>query len=262
MKYVLEAVFSLGFLVLGGMAIFLLMRFIIMVWVVRVAERVILGTLNLIKSILFALIFVFAPAILGAFIIALGLQIALNASSPTGSGDPTMPVLIGLLSFFAILAMRIWQWQARRQRETTLAQAMPDMVATSHEGEASNAQDPMALAWYRAMKIAPKRQDELMSARAACVALLTAVDQSDGLPDTDMIETATLIRNHLIPFVDSMERRLQGATRAERKGIVDEMARYLLGFGDRARRALAAAGPDQKEQDAALHAHLSAQLFR
>jgi hypothetical protein len=124
MRYVVELVFAVSFLGLGGMALFFFLRFLLLTWMVQVVGNVAHGVLHLIKSILRALIFVFGPAVLGAFIIGLGLQIAmnLNASGGNSSTDPTTPVLIAFLAFFVIVAVRGWQWTARRHHQNAPVQ--------------------------------------------------------------------------------------------------------------------------------------------
>jgi hypothetical protein len=76
-----------------------------------------------------------------------------------------------------------------------------------------------------------------------------------------MIETADLIRGYLVPYLDSIERRMAGAQPSGKRAIVQEMVKFLVGFAQRARRDMNSAGIGVGEGDLALRAHLAAQLF-
>ncbi|KUR74209.1 hypothetical protein [Novosphingobium sp. Fuku2-ISO-50] len=265
MKYLVELVFGVGFLGLAAMVLSFALRFLLLTWAVRVVGNVVQGVLGLIKTIIRALIFVFGPAVLGGFVIGLALQIGmnLNLGGGTTSADSTMPVLVAFLAFFMIVAVRGWQWQARRNQQNMLLQETQPMghaKETSEPADYPPGCEGIANAWSKAIKLAPERRDDLLDARATCGALLAAVELSDGLPDSAMIETATLIRNHLAALVESTERRLRGAKRSEKAAIVEEMAKLLQGFARRAQSDLAAAGR-AFEDDAALRAYLTSQLF-
>ncbi len=266
MKYLVELVFGVGYLGLAAMVLSFVLRFLLLTWAVQVVGNVVQGVLDLIKTAIRALIFVFGPAVLGGFVVGLALQIGMNLSmgGVTTSADPTMPVLVAFLAFFIIVAVRGWQWSALRYRRNIPHQ---EAAPTDQGVEASEPTDypsgceSMADAWSRAMKLAPERRDDLLDARATCGALLAAVELRDGPPNSAMIETATLIRKHLAALVDSTERRLRGAKRSDKRAITKEMVTFLQGFALRAQRDLAAPGPSVKDQDAALRAHLASQLF-
>lgn len=266
MKYLVELVFGIGFFGLGAMALFFFLRFLLLTWAVRVVGNVVHGVLGLMKTVIHALIFVFGPAVLGSFIIGLALQISMNLTMGGGttSADPTMPVLIAFLAFFVIVAVRGWQWQARRHRPNMLPQGA---TPTGHAAEAPEPADypagceSIADAWSRAIKLAPERRDDLLDARATCGALLAAAELHDGIPDSAMIETAALIRNNLAALIDSTERRLRRARPAERGAMIDEMVTFLLGFAQRAQQDMQASNLAADEADAALRAHLAARLF-
>jgi hypothetical protein len=243
-----------------GLAIFL----VLCGMVIALIQAMVRGVVQL----LFALIYVVGPAVLGLFIVTLGLQIVLNLGSPNASADPTMPGLSGLLAFCIILTLRVVQWRGRADRNdgvvpsgTVQADVLPSMPVPPRPPEPVEADDPIASAWTRALKLAPERQEALMKARGTCAALLAATDHPEGIPQPEITETAVLIRHHLAPYVDGIERRLEGAAQGERATIIAEMTTFLLGFADRAARALTASGPDLADEDLARQAHLSAQLF-
>lgn len=265
MRYLVELVFGIGFFALGAIALTFFLRFLLLTWAVSLAGRIIQSILGFVGRMCHAMIFIFGPAVLGGFIIGLALQIGMNLimGSGTTPADPTMPILIAFLAIFVIVAVRGWQWQARRHRPNMLPQRGGQM---GHPTEALEPADyppgceSIADAWSRAIKLAPKRRDDLLDARATCGALLAAVELHDGLPDSAMIETAALIRNHLAALVESTERRLRGATRSEKAAIIEEMAKFFQGFARRAQIDLAAVGC-LYEDDAALRGYLTTQLF-
>lgn len=265
MRYLVELVFGIGFFGLGAIALTFFLRFLVLTWAVSLAGRVIQSILNFVRRLCHAMIFIFGPAVLGGFIIGLALQIVMNLKKVGGTtpADPTMPILIAFLDIFVIVAVRGWQWQTRRHRPNMLPQRAGQM---GHPTEALEPADyppgceSIADAWSRAIKLAPERRDELLEARATCSALLAAVELHDGLRDSAMIETAALIRNHLAALVESTERRMRGATRSEKAAIIEEMAKFLLGFARRAQIDLASVGRPY-EDHAALRAYLTSQLF-
>ena len=266
MGYLFELVFAVGVLGLGGMALFFFLRFLLLTWMVQIVGNVVHGVLRLIKSILHALIFVFGPAVLGAFIAGLGLQIGLNldASGGNSSADPTMPVLIAFLAFFVIVAVRGWQWTARRHHQNAPVQEVAeadDTIEAPGPADYPAGYELVADAWNRAIKLAPERRQDLLRARTVCAELLNALELHDNIPDVAMIDTATLIRNHLAALVDSTERRLRGARPSERAATIDEMVKFLLGFAKRAQQDMQSATASIEEDDTALRAHLVSQLF-
>jgi hypothetical protein len=266
MGYLFELVFAVGFLGLGAMALFFFLRVLLLTWMVQIVGNVVHGVLRLIKSILHASIFVFGPAVLGAFIVGLGLQIGLNldASGGNSSADPTMPVLIAFLAFFVIVALRGWQWKARRHHQNASVQKAveaDDVIEAPEQANYPAGYELITDAWSRAIKLAPERRNDLLNARTACAELLNAVELHESVPDFAMTETAMLIRNHLTALVDSSERRLRGARPSERKLIVEEMVEFLLGFAQRAQQDMSVAGPSLDEKDSAMRAHLYSQLF-
>lgn len=267
MRYLFELVFAVGVLGLGGMALLFFLRFLLLAWMVQIVGHLVHGVLRLIKSMLHALIFVFGPAVLGAFIVGLGLQIGLNldASGGNSSADPTMPVLIAFLAFFVIVAVRGWQWTARRRHLNAPVQEAAeadDTIEAPGPAEYPAGYELVADAWNRAIKLAPERRNDLLSAQTVCAELLNAVELHDSIPDVAMIETAMLIRNHLAALVDSTQRRLRGAKLSEKAAMIEEMVKFLLGFAQRAQQDLQSAGPGKEEEDIALHTHLTARLFR
>jgi hypothetical protein len=266
MGYLFELVFAVGVLGLGGMALLFFLRFLLLTWMVRIVSNVVHGVLQLIRSILHALIFVFGAAVLGAFIIGLGLQIGLNLDAGGGnSADPTMPVLIAFLAFFVIVAVRGWQWRARRHHQNAPVQEAAeadDTIEGPGPADYPAGYELVADAWNRAIKLAPDRRNDLLSARTVCAELLNAVELHDCIPDVAMIDTATLIRNHLAALVDSTGRRLRGAKPSERAAVIDEMVKFLLGFAKRAQQDLQAVRTSVEEEDVTLRAHLASQLFR
>jgi hypothetical protein len=251
-------VFAVGFMGLGGMALLFFLRFLLLTWLVQVVGNAVQSVSRLIKTIIYTLIFVFGPAVLGAFIIGLGLQfiVVLYANGSNSSADPTMPILLAFLAFFIIIAVRAWQWSARRVRKPTAEQERGTL------GGHPSGSGMLVDAWAKAIQLAPGARADILDAQSACAALLTAVEMKDGLHDDSMIETALLIRDYLAALIDSTERRLHDAQPAEKVTIIAEMVRFLLGFGQRARHVLQAVVPSVVEDDAALRAHLATQLFR
>lgn len=258
MKYLVELVFGIGFFGLSAIALTFFLRFLLLTWAVRLVSHVVQSILLFMKRLSHALIFIFGPAVLGGFIIGLVLQfgVSLATSNGNSSADPTIPVLLAFLGFFVIVAVRAWQWSVHRGSNTTgLQEAGARKDSPAEYGM-------LADAWARAIKLAPRRRDDLLNAQAACTALLAAAETNDSLPDSAMIETGALIRNHLAALIGSTERRLHGALPTEKEAIVAEMVKLLLGFGQRARRDIQAAAPNVDEEDTAMRAHLATQLFR
>lgn len=265
MKYLVELVFGVGFLGLCGMVLFFFLRFLLLAWAVQVAGHVVKSTLHLIGRILHALFFVVGTAFVGAFIVGFALQIAMNvAAGGNASASPVMPVLSGFLAFFVLLALRGWQWRARHNRQKATASVGPevgDADEASEQADYPAGYENVAEAWSRAIALAPRHRDELLGARATCAALVAAVECQDHIPDSAMIETAALIRNHLAALVNSTERRLLGAKPSERKAKIEEMVKFLLGFAQRAQQDMQAVGLSADDEDSALRAHLATQLF-
>lgn len=264
MKYLVVLVFGAGFLGLSFMLLSFVLRFFLLTWGVRLVGGVAQSVLRFAKELIYALIFVFGTAILGAFIVTLGLQLALTYAAGGENADPTMPVLWGFLAFFVIVAVRGLQWRARRNRQRVVTLAGPEAGDTGEVPELADyaaGYENVAEAWSRAIALAPRHRDELLAARATCAALVAAVEQQDHIPDSAMIETVALIRNHLAALVDSTERRLLGAKPSERKAKIEEMVKFLLGFAQRAQQDMQAAGTSAEDEDSALRAHLASQLF-
>lgn len=268
MGLLIELVFAVGFVGLCGIALVALIRYLFLRWIVGVLGGAVLGALRFVKDMIHALIYVFAPAIVGAFIIGLALQLIMNAMSSNGasSADPTTPVLVACLAFFVIVAVR--GWQLKRRRDHSMVVAVP---GEQEAGDAAQAADlpvypagyeTIADAWKRAIELAPRYRAELLDAAGACAALLAAVEQQDGIPDSLLTETAVLIRNHLAALVDSTRRRLLCAKAPERPAIIEEMVKFLRGFAKRAREDMQAMSFGTDEEDSALRAHLATQLFR
>lgn len=267
MGLLIELVFAVGFIGLCGIALVSLIRYLFLRWIVEILGGAVLGALRLVKDIVHALVFVFAPAIVGAFIIGLVLQLFVNTMSGNGASaaDPTTPALVACLAFFVIIGVRGWQWKRRHDRRL--------VVASLGEPDASDADEAAELpdyplgyeniveAWKRAIELAPRDRADLLDAADTCAALLAAVEQQDGIPASAMTETAVLIRSYLSPYVDSVQRRLIRAKRSERKAVVDEMVKFLMGFARSAQRDMDAAGLSANKGDSALRAHLDAKLF-
>lgn len=258
MKYLVELLFGIGFFGLGAIALSFLLRFLLLAWAVRLAGRIIQSIMGFVNRLCHALIFVLGPAVLGGFIIGVALQSGANLTSSSGnsSADPTQPVLLAFLSFFVIVAFRAWQWSKRKDRTSR------DLPATNSSKLPSTKDRLMAGAWARAMELAPTRRDDLLDAQAACSALLTAVELGESLPDEATIETATLIRDHLVALIASTERHLRGESASQKEGTIPEMVKYLLAFGDRARRDLLAMKAKADTQDATMRTHLATKLFQ
>jgi hypothetical protein len=257
MKYLVELVFGIGFFGLGAIALTFFLRFLLLTWAVRLAGRIAQSILGFTKRLCLALIFIFGPALLGAFIIGFALESGANLAAGGGnaSADPTQPILLAFLSFFAIIAFRAWQLNLHRKR---------DKHPSPQPGRGiclSPADGLIADAWARAIKLAPAQRHELLDAQAVCSALCTVVKLDAGNPDGAMIETAELIRSYLPPFIDSIERRLSGAQVSERQSIIDEMVKFLKGFADRAQRDMQVGGFGADAGDSAMRAHLTVQLF-
>jgi hypothetical protein len=238
MRYLVELVFGIGFFGLGAIALTFFLRFILLTWAVRLAGRIIQSILGFTKRLCHALIFIFGPALLGAFIIGFALESGANLTAGGGnaSADPTQPILLAFLSFFVIVAFRAWQWNSRRNRAK---RSLPELQ--SNPG-VSPAHGQIADAWARAIKLAPAQRHELLDAQAACSGLLAAVDLVEGKPDDPMIETAALIREHLQALIASTERRLREVPPSQREAVIAEMVKYLLAFGDRDRGQTQRAG--------------------
>lgn len=257
MKYLVELVFGIGFFGLGAIALTFFLRFLLLTWAVRLAGRIAQSILGFTKRLCLALIFIFGPALLGAFIIGFALESGANLTAGGGNApaDPTQPILLAFLSFFAIVAFRAWQWNSHRKRDKhLLAKPETNKIISPVNGL-------IADAWARAIKLAPAQRDELLEAQATCSALLTAVELGKGGTDEPMIETAELIRGYLVPYLDSIERRMAGAQPSGKRAIVQEMVQFLGGFAQRAQRDMQASGLHVNEGDSALRAHLQSQLF-
>lgn len=257
MKYLVELVFGIGFFGIAAIALTFFLRFLLLTWAVRIIGGVIQGILRFVMRLCHALVFIFGPALLGGFIIGIGLGVGETATSnsSTGSAGPMQPVLLAFLGFFVIVAIRAWQWNSRQSRTA------PESPEQRSGNAGSPHQGNVADAWARAVKLAPALRDELQDAQAACSALLAVVESGEGEPGDAMIETAELIHGYLAPFVDSVERRMVRAKGSEKRAIVQEMVKFLRGFAQRAQRDMRAAGLDSGEGDSALRVHLAAQLF-
>lgn len=257
MKYLVELVFGIGFFGLGAIALTFFLRFLLLTWAVRLAGRIAQSILGFIKRLCLALIFIFGPALLGALIIGFALESGANLAAGGGnaSADPTQPILMAFLSFFAIVAFRAWQWNPHRKRDKhLLARPEKSKIVSPVSGLIGDA-------WARAIKLAPGRRNELLDAQAICSALLAVVESGDSAPDGTMVETAELIRSCLAPFVDSVERRMVRAKRSEREAIIEELVTYLRGFAQRAQRDIQHTSLRVGDGDSTLRAHLAAQLF-
>ncbi len=261
-------VFMVGSMGLVGIALFGFLRFLLLTLLVQVVGNAVRGALGLVKTALHALIFVFGTALVGAFIVGIGLQIITTLAADGAAADATMPTLVAFLVFFVLLAWRGWQWQARRngsnaaQPVVSEATIPDDGTHTLELAPLPDGYEGVAGAWEKAIKLAPERGEELADAQASCAQLLAVVEQHESIPDGEIRETVVLIRKHLQALVDSTERRLRGASVAAKKATVEEMVKLLLGFGQRAQQDLEAAGLTPEEDDAVLRAHLAARLFR
>lgn len=254
MKYLVELVFGIGFFGLGAIALTFFLRFLLLTWAVRLVGRIIQSILSFTRRLCHAVIFIFGPAMLGGFIVGLGLQLAF--SSGNTSVDPVQPVLLAFLAFFVIIAFRAWQWNSRG------SSAKPGRSELASSKFASPVDRLVADAWARAIALAPSKRHDLQVAQAACCSLLTAVEVRDNMPDDTLIETETLIRDHLAALVDSTERHLHGGSACQKDAAIAEMVKFLLAFGDRARRDLLVATTKIDAQDTAMRAHLEAKLFQ
>lgn len=267
MKFLVLLVFGGGFLVLAGMALSFLLRFLLLQWGVGLVGRVAQSILRWIGGVLHAVISIFGVALVGAFIGGLGLQIGMTfiIGGVNDAVDPTMPILIAFLSFFVIVAVRGWQWRARRNGKKAGALARSEISDATEVSELADypaGYENVAVAWRQAITLAPRHRDDLLAARATCAGLVAAVEKHDGIPDSAMTDTATLIRNHLAAWVDSTKRRLLGAKPSEKKAIIEEMVRFLRGFAQRAQWDMRASDLSANEEDMASRAHLAAQLFK
>jgi hypothetical protein len=119
----------------------------------------------------------------------------------------------------------------------------------------------IGVAWKRAETLAPDRSDDLLSARKACAELLHANDGHSGIPSDAMRDTAILIRRHLVKLVEQTEIETARAHATKRSAAIGEMLRLLMGFGTRAREALAPLHEQASDDLTSLHAHLNNQLF-
>lgn len=264
MKYLVVLVFGAGFFGLAFMLLSFALRFFLLTWGVRLVGGVVQSVLRFATELIHLLVFVFGTALLGAFIITLGLQLALTYVAEGESADPTMPLLWGVLAFFVIVAVRSVQWNVRRNRQKVVTSAGPEARDTDEVPKLADypaGYENVAEAWSRAIALAPRHRNELLGARATCAGLVTAVEQQDHIPDSAMIETAALIRNHLAALVDSTERHLRSAKPSERKAKIEEMVKFLRGFAQRAQRDIKTVGLSADDEDSALRAHLTAQLL-
>jgi hypothetical protein len=266
MKYLVELVFGVGFLGLAAMVLSFVLRFLLLRWAVRLIGRVVMAVLRFVQHMLHAVIYIFGIALLGAFIVGFGLQVGMNlAMGGAGkSADPTMAVLVALLAFFLLVALRGWQWRARHSRQQTAMLVGPvadDAAETPELADCPIGYENVTEAWSRAITLAPRHRNDLLEARATCAALVKVVEAHDGVPDPALIETAALIRNHLAALVDGTERRLHDAKPSTKAAITEEMVKFLLGFARRAKSDLTAVGFSVEDEDEALRAHLASQLF-
>lgn len=116
MRYLVVLLFGAGFFGLAFMLLSFALRFFLLTWCARLVGGVVQSVLRFATELIHLLVFVFGTALLGAFIIALGLQLALTYVAEGESADPTMPLLWGVLAFFVIVAVRSVQWNVRRNR--------------------------------------------------------------------------------------------------------------------------------------------------
>lgn len=261
MNYLVVLVFGAGLLGLAFMLLSFVMRFFLLTWGVRLVGGTVQSMLRFAKELIYALIFVFGTAILGAFLIALGLQLAFTYAAGGENADPTMPVLWGLLALFVIVAVRGLQWRARRNRRKADGEPFGKVSEAPEPPDYPAGYEHVADAWDRAIKLAPKYRNDLSEARATCAYLVNAVEHHGDIPDSAMIDTAALIRNNLAPLVDSTERRLRGAKHADRAEAIAETVKFLIGFAARAQQDMQGEGFARSDADSALRAHLATQLF-
>lgn len=260
MAYLVVLIFGAGAFGLCAIALPFLLRFFLLTWLVRLIGKVVDSIMQSLKNAFFCMVFIFGTALLGAFIIGIGLQIVMG----TGSSDPITPILIGLLSFFVIVAVRAQQWRSRRtgrQSDGIIPEAAEEPVEAELLTPYPAGYEGVVDAWNRAIELAPARREALLQARTACAELAVAAESHDALPNPAIIDTTVLIRNHLAALVQSTERRLRSADPAEKAAMTEEMVHFLIGFGRRAQTDLAAAGIDMEQEDAALRSHLASQLF-
>lgn len=264
MKYLVVLVFGAGFFGLAFMLLSFALRFFLLTWGVRLVGSVVQCVLRFAKELIHSLVFVLGAAMLGGFIMTLGLQLALTYVAKGGSADPTMPLLCGLLAFFVIVAVRSVQWKARRNRTGIDNPLASELAVTSDASELTqypSGYEHVVDAWNRAARLAPKHRDDLLKASAACAHLVDAVEHSKDIPDREMIDTAALIRNNLAALIDSTERRLRAAKPHERSKIIAEMVKFLMGFARRAQRDMEMLKQASADEDSALRAHLASQLL-
>lgn len=116
MKFLVLVLFGGGFLVLTGIALPFLLRFLLLQWAVGLIGSVAQSILKWIGDILYACISIFGVALVGAIIVGLSLQIGMILANhdPNGVVNSTIPILAAFLSFFVIVAMRSWQWNGQR----------------------------------------------------------------------------------------------------------------------------------------------------
>jgi len=265
MKYLVELVFGVGFFGLAAIALSFALRFLLLTWAVRLIGHVVRTMFQFIKHMLHTAIYIFGTALLGGLIVGFGLQVGMNLAvgSSDKPADSTMPVLLGFLAFFMLVAVRGWQWRARHNRQQG-KHAAREAGACDEALELADypaGYEGVASAWSQAIALAPRHRDDLLEARATCAALVKVVAAHDGVSDPALIETDALIRNHLAALVDSTERRLRDAKPSMKAAITEEMARFLLGFAQWAKNNLAAAGLSVEDEDEALQVHLASQLF-
>lgn len=266
MAYLVVLVFGAGFFGICAIVLPFLLRFLLLAWLVRLVENVVRSVLQFFKNLIFCLIFVFGTAMLGAFIAGIGLQIAMNVFTAVEgkAADPTTPALIGFLAFFIIVAIRAQQWKFRRARcrsDNVPAPVDEHSFSMPPQPPYPVGYEDVADAWSKAIELAPEHYGPLLQAQGNCAELVNAVEHHEDIPDIAMIDTATLIRNHLAALVRNSERRVRSARPEEKAAIIKEMVNFLLGFGNRAQTDIANAAKGMERQDAALRSHLASQLF-
>jgi len=191
-------------------------------------------------------------AIAGAISGMIGLGFGIGGAA-LGTADP---VADGLLA--AILSLPVMSWAlsriGRRRRERR-GEAVLEYRARSALAPEPATDGDVAVAWGRAVRLAPAQRQRLAMAREACAYVL---HMSEAHPlDMETMECAVLIRKRLPELVDKTASYCTLAGKHERRGVIEDMVGDIESLGRMALLRVERSKAELGESLAATRAHIA-----
>jgi len=172
-----------------------------------------------------------------------------------GTADPMADALLAAILAFPLT---IWALERRHRRRAGHTRAF------AHRGQPRGrsalapepaADDAVATAWTRAVRLAPLQRQRLVSAREACAYVL---HWSEGHPfDMDAMECAVLIRKRLPELIEQTSNYCELSGKAERREAIDNMVRDCESLGLMALRRVEGSKMRIGDSLAATRAHIA-----